>query len=255
MNKEQSHSCLNELLHSFAGYEHEEGPPPAPDGRPHFKIDHTNFVAMLTALRWCRQNIEDSETKTYCIMCGTPLSTSERNNALCDYHVRLQTSGLVCVWGYEDDDGWEFYGGERVLHDGLSTIPASKKGLRRLCTTKLPSRTATNQSATNIDETGGKKRNRPMSVPSAWPASVAKTILARSLTSRPAAIALRTRGTDATRRTGTLSSLRAVLKQRHACGHGQPSRTVRLGLSCLRRFVAVTILFNGFIFMASLRNH
>ncbi len=119
LNKEQLQLCLDDLLRSFAAYEHEEGLPPAPDGRRYLNINPTNYVAMLTALRWSMQNIEDFEPMSYCIMCGTPLTTTENDNALCDYHIRLKTSGLACVWGYEDSDGWECYCAERVFKDSL----------------------------------------------------------------------------------------------------------------------------------------
>lgn len=118
LNKEQFQCCLDDLLRSFAGYEHEEGLPSAPDGRHHLNINHTNYVALLKALFWAKQNIENFEPKGYCVMCGTPLSTTDNDNALCDYHLRLKTSGLACIWGYEDDDGWEFYCAEPVFKDG-----------------------------------------------------------------------------------------------------------------------------------------
>ena len=51
-------------------------------------------------------------------MCGIPLSTTDNDNALCDYHLRLKASGLACIWEYEDSDGWEFYCAERVFKDG-----------------------------------------------------------------------------------------------------------------------------------------
>ncbi|HEV2396608.1 MAG TPA: hypothetical protein VGS27_06690 [Candidatus Sulfotelmatobacter sp.] len=118
MKKEQLQQCLDDLLRSFAAYEHEEGLPPAPDGRHHLDVNHTNYLALLTALRWAEHSIHDFEPKGYCVMCGTALSTSDNDNALCDYHLRLKTSGLVCTWGYEDSDGWEFYCAERVFKDG-----------------------------------------------------------------------------------------------------------------------------------------
>lgn len=77
MKKEQLQQCLDDLLRSFAAYEHEEGLPPAPDGRHHLDINHTNYLALLTALRWAEQNIHDFEPKGYCVMCGTPLSISD----------------------------------------------------------------------------------------------------------------------------------------------------------------------------------
>ena len=117
-SKEQLQLCLDDLLRSFAAYEHEDGLPPAPDGRHHLNITHTNYVALLTALRWAEQNIEDFDSKGYCVMCGTPLSTHDFDNALCDYHLRLKASGLACIWGYEDPDGWEFYCAEPVFKDG-----------------------------------------------------------------------------------------------------------------------------------------
>jgi hypothetical protein len=105
LNKEQFEQCLDDLLRSFAAYEHEQGLPPAPDGRHHININHTNYIALLTARRWAMQNVADFEPKSYCVMCGTPLSTTDNDNALCDYHLRLKTSGLACIWGYEDSDG------------------------------------------------------------------------------------------------------------------------------------------------------
>jgi len=119
LNKEQFEQCLDELLRSFAAYEHEEGLPSSLDGRHHLNIDHTNYVALLTALRWSLQHIADFEPVYYCVMCGTPVSTIEDHISLCDYHRRLNKSGLVCLWGYADDDGWAFYCCERVFKDGL----------------------------------------------------------------------------------------------------------------------------------------
>jgi hypothetical protein len=81
-------------------------------------LDRCLAAAMFTAVDWAKQNIEDFEPKTSSGMCGAHVTTTANGNALCDYHLRLKTSGLACVWGH-DNGGQGLFCGEQVYKDNL----------------------------------------------------------------------------------------------------------------------------------------
>lgn len=120
MRKEQFQQCLEGMLGSYDPWPKDLAnyTKPSEDGFYHLRLNRDDFDALVIAFRWAQQNIADFGSKGFCVMCGTPLSVTADDNALCDYHLRLKASGLACIWGYEDDDGWEFYCAEPVFKDG-----------------------------------------------------------------------------------------------------------------------------------------
>jgi hypothetical protein len=104
---------VDDLLRGLNGY---EKPDQGVVG-DHFtlELEAPQYQAIINALRWAIQNIDDFDLKPSCLMCKTSVATIK--DVLCNYHLRLKTSGLACVWRY--DAAREFFCSDRVYKDNL----------------------------------------------------------------------------------------------------------------------------------------